>query len=224
MGTPLSKSVKPSSLFFRIGYSVDAASCYTVAERANMRNRIKELREQRGWTLDELAQRIVPPTTASQISKLERAERRLDTGWIERIAAAFGVDPLVLLDDRPATGASGPQPDVAPLSVGGAKPGSLERYRVISHALDELGLAPGDVVEVDTAVTGTAGLATGDVVLAEVETAPGLVTQIMRQWIEPCLLTTNSRAANEMPLNARSLPTRIVGLVVSSHRVLRRAR
>jgi transcriptional regulator with XRE-family HTH domain len=213
MGTPLSKSVKPSSLFFRIGYSVDAASCYTVAERANMRNRIKELREQRGWTLDELAQRIVPPTTASQISKLERAERRLDTGWIERIAAAFGVDPLVLLDDRPATGASGPQPDVAPLSVGG-----------ISHALDELGLAPGDVVEVDTAVTGTAGLATGDVVLAEVETAPGLVTQIMRQWIEPCLLTTNSRAANEMPLNARSLPTRIVGLVVSSHRVLRRAR
>lgn len=189
-----------------------------------MRNRIKELREQKGWTLEELASRVIPETTASQISKLERGALRLDIRWVERIAVALGVDPVTVLDDRPAAGASGPQPDVAPLSAGGAKLGSLERYRVISHALDELGLAPGDVLEVDTAVADTAGLATGDVVLAEVETAPGLVTQIMRQWIEPCLLTTNSRAANEMPINARSLPTRIVGLVVSSHRVLRRTR
>jgi transcriptional regulator with XRE-family HTH domain len=189
-----------------------------------MRNRTKELREQKGWTLEELASRVTPETTASQISKLERGGIRLDTRWIERIAVALGVDPLTLLDDRPAPGSAEPRPDVAPLTAAGPRAGSLERYRVISHALDELGLGPGDIVEVDTAVSDPAGLATGDVVLAEVETAPGLVTQIMRQWIEPSLLTTNSRAANELPINARSLPTRIVGLVVSSHRVLRRAR
>jgi hypothetical protein len=38
-----------------------------------------------------------PPTSGQQIEKLEKGQRQLDTDWIERIAAAFGIDPAELV-------------------------------------------------------------------------------------------------------------------------------
>jgi transcriptional regulator with XRE-family HTH domain len=61
---------------------------------------IKRLRKARGWSKEQLAQRCVPKTVQQQIAKLEDGERRLTLEWVERIAAAMGLDPIDLMVDR----------------------------------------------------------------------------------------------------------------------------
>lgn len=60
-----------------------------------MGNRIKELRLKAGLTLDQLAERV--GTTNQQISRLEKGERRLTQGWMEKIGPALGVPAPALI-------------------------------------------------------------------------------------------------------------------------------
>ena len=62
-----------------------------------MPNRIRELRQARGLTLEELAQQTA--TSVQQLSRLEKGERRLTEGWMRRIAPALSVRPADLLTD-----------------------------------------------------------------------------------------------------------------------------
>ncbi len=62
-----------------------------------MINRIRAIRKARGMTLAELAAACQPPTTAQTIGRLETGTRNLSLGWMNRIAAALGVDPQSLL-------------------------------------------------------------------------------------------------------------------------------
>lgn len=57
--------------------------------------RLKHVRKQRGLTLAELAARI--GTTADQLSRLERGERQVTLGWLERIARGLNVEPVSLI-------------------------------------------------------------------------------------------------------------------------------
>jgi transcriptional regulator with XRE-family HTH domain len=52
---------------------------------------IREVRRAKGLTLDDVAQRCVPPTTAQTIGRLETGMRTVSVGWLNRIAAALGV-------------------------------------------------------------------------------------------------------------------------------------
>lgn len=60
-----------------------------------MDNRIKELRDARGWTQQELADRA--GTTNQQIGRLENGERELTVSWMQRLAKAFSVQPEELI-------------------------------------------------------------------------------------------------------------------------------
>ena len=64
---------------------------------------IREVRRAKGLTLDEVAQRCFPPTTAQTIGRLETGTRTVSVSWLNRIAAALAVDAadLVRLPDRP---------------------------------------------------------------------------------------------------------------------------
>jgi transcriptional regulator with XRE-family HTH domain len=64
---------------------------------------IREVRRAKGLTLDDVARRCTPPTTAQTIGRLETGTRTVSVGWLNRIAAALGVDAsdLVRLPDRP---------------------------------------------------------------------------------------------------------------------------
>ncbi|NIJ22036.1 transcriptional regulator with XRE-family HTH domain [Sphingomonas naasensis] len=64
---------------------------------------IREVRRAKGLTLEEVAQRCVPPTTAQTVGRLETGTRTVSVGWLNRIATALGVDAadLVRLPDRP---------------------------------------------------------------------------------------------------------------------------
>ncbi len=64
---------------------------------------IREVRRAKGLTLEEVAARCVPPTTAQTIGRLEMGTRTVSVGWLNRIADALGVDAadLVKLPERP---------------------------------------------------------------------------------------------------------------------------
>lgn len=62
-----------------------------------MINRIREIRKAKGLTLADLAEACEPPTTAQTIGRLETGMRNLSIKWMDRIGAALGVDPQVLV-------------------------------------------------------------------------------------------------------------------------------
>ncbi len=64
-----------------------------------MPNRIKQLREIRGWSQAELGSRLNPPTSQQQIDKLEKGQRRMTVDWLNKFAAAFECDPLLILGE-----------------------------------------------------------------------------------------------------------------------------
>lgn len=62
-----------------------------------MINRIRDIRKQKGWTLADLAEACVPPTTPQTVGRLETGMRNLSLKWMDRIAAALEVEPEVLV-------------------------------------------------------------------------------------------------------------------------------
>lgn len=70
-----------------------------------MINRIRDIRRQKSLTLADVAARCDPPTTAQTIGRLETGMRSLSLGWMNRIGAALGVEPQLLVkadEDSPA--------------------------------------------------------------------------------------------------------------------------
>ena len=197
--------------------------------KSDMKNRIKDLREQRGWSLDQLAGRIGDSTQASTVHKLETGTMKLTTEWMEKLGLAFGLDPIDIIDDRPRAGFA---EDVARYDAEGRAPmpnvparAGHALYMVTSGALDEIGIFKGDIVDVDESEIARRAIATGDIVIADVEAGPsGTMTTVMREFIEPALLITNSRAENAIPINTRTTRTHILGVVVGSHRQISRRR
>jgi transcriptional regulator with XRE-family HTH domain len=57
-----------------------------------MITRIREVRRARSMTLDDVAQACDPPTTPQTIGRLETGTRTVSIGWLNRIAAALGVE------------------------------------------------------------------------------------------------------------------------------------
>ena len=67
-----------------------------------MRNLIRQVRLLKGLTQAELATKV--GTTAATVSRLEKDTMTLSTDWLSRFAAALGVHPADLIEqrDRPA--------------------------------------------------------------------------------------------------------------------------
>lgn len=63
---------------------------------------IREVRRAKKLTLEDVARRCNPPTTAQTIGRLETGTRTVSVGWLNRIADALGVAAadLVKLPDR----------------------------------------------------------------------------------------------------------------------------
>jgi len=62
-----------------------------------MIHRIRDVRKTKGLTLDDVAKRCQPPTTAQTIGRLETGTRTLSLDWLNRIADALGVDSSAVL-------------------------------------------------------------------------------------------------------------------------------
>jgi transcriptional regulator with XRE-family HTH domain len=93
-------------------------------------NRIRDIRLEKGWTLAELAEACSPATTPQTIGRLETGMRNLSLKWMDRIAAALGVDPEVLVRSESAE-----HPRVV-ATLGPAGPEALDRPRDAILATD----------------------------------------------------------------------------------------
>jgi transcriptional regulator with XRE-family HTH domain len=63
------------------------------------KNFIKDIRDDRGLSLEELAQRM--NTTNQQISNLELGKRKLSWDWMQRLAGALECHPMDLVEGLP---------------------------------------------------------------------------------------------------------------------------
>ncbi|MFN9634042.1 MAG: helix-turn-helix domain-containing protein [Erythrobacteraceae bacterium] len=96
-----------------------------------MVNRIRDLRKAKGLTLADLAAACEPATTAQTIGRLETGTRQLSLGWMNRIAAALGVDPASQM-----RGEAGERAQiVAELAASGAEALSTPREAVLPSEL-----------------------------------------------------------------------------------------
>lgn len=112
---------------------------------ANTSNRIREWRQTRGWTLQQLADGT--GTSKSQIDKLEKGERRLTVDWMVRLAKPLGCDPRDLLASmpphKPVKFGTGPAPvsqsSFATLPVrGAARGGKAQEMFLADGAIDHV--------------------------------------------------------------------------------------
>jgi transcriptional regulator with XRE-family HTH domain len=96
-------------------------------------NRIRDIRKQKNMTLAEVAAACRPATTAQTIGRLETGMRNLSLIWMNRIGAALGVDPEMLVkgDDT-----SAPQV-IARLTDQGAEPLSRTRDAILPTQLTD---------------------------------------------------------------------------------------
>lgn len=72
-----------------------------IAENVGMSNFIRAFRKDRGWTMEELAARVRPPTSAPTISKLEKGQIELTESWMRKLASAFECHWQDLLEGGP---------------------------------------------------------------------------------------------------------------------------
>ena len=92
-----------------------------------MISRIRDVRKARGLTLAEVAERCDPPTTAQTIGRLETGTRTVSVGWLNRIAAALGVEAADLVQlpdtvDLPVAAILGAHGAIAPRQPSVATP------------------------------------------------------------------------------------------------------
>jgi transcriptional regulator with XRE-family HTH domain len=101
-----------------------------------IRHRLKELRERAGLSMQALADRT--GTSAPQINKLEKGERRMTIDWMTRLARGLGCEPSdLLLDGSP------------PLPLPLADPRGQPAYAAIPRHTD-----PRDLIPVRSAARG----------------------------------------------------------------------
>jgi len=176
-------------------------------------NRIREIREAAGLSVDEVAERA--GTSGTQIRRLETGTRRLTVDWMQRLAEALECSPADLIATALIAGAEN-EVEPADMHIGSlataiARKG-LKLYRVTGGAVTEAGIQPGDLVAVDENPSVIAAVQTGDIVLVKISAPPMLV---LRQYMRPGLIITNRLGANiAIRLDDRSVHLSVVGVLV----------
>lgn len=78
--------------------TLEEPSWFISGEPSELITRIREVRRARGMTLDDVARRCEPATTAQTIGRLETGSRTVSVGWLNRIARALGVEAQNLVE------------------------------------------------------------------------------------------------------------------------------
>ena len=185
-------------------------------------NRIRELREARGLSAADLAEKV--GTSQPQITRLERGERRLTVDWMQRIAKALDCQPsdlmatATLAEFQEEITPYDPPPLFASSTRALASKG-LGYFTIKADSVSQLGIAPGDIVLIDMSQKAVDGVKTGDVVIAQLYHPDPQVMQartVVRQFIAPNLLVTN-RPSNNLVVTMvnEAFEAHIKGVVVA---------
>lgn len=193
------------------------------------KNRIKAIRLRQQLSAEALGARV--GLTQGQISKIENGQRGLSMSVAERIAIALQAevqDILGLSDaverDRPlsrhfaedAEPYRGSPDDLFEIELRNRQ--SVDPWRIKSNVLDRAGIKSGDIVFVDISAAAVANLKPLQAVIAQVYDPHILVkaTTVLRQFVPPSLLITNSTGPNQTTLDLDRDDVSIKGVVVNN--------
>jgi hypothetical protein len=172
-------------------------------------------------SLSEVARRIGRPKTA--LSAVELGKIKLSPEWIGLLTVALKCSEEDLRRVT-AQALQGFSEEAEPFTPGaGTRLAALPLtdteflYTLRGNHLDELGLRDGVVLIVDIGPEAHEKLRTGDVVIAQVYGGPAGAKTVVRQFVEPDLLISNSRAHNLPSLNRSTQDVAIKGVVTASH-------
>lgn len=181
-------------------------------------NCIRELREARGMTLEELATLV--GTTEAQLSRLETGERQLTEVWMRRIAPRLGVEPADLLEiaafidiqDEVEPADKG----MSPALSGALNSRDLAFLRLSTNQLEAAGYAKGKEVVFLCDEEAVKSIKTGDVVLVRLtRKSDNTSVRIVRQFVAPSTLITNRKGRNvAIDLDERRFSVEIMGLAM----------
>lgn len=190
--------------------------------------RLLQLRKERGLSMEKLAGMI--GREKPLIYKLEKGLTRYNETVLNALAKALEVSPMELLSDEEDHGSGAPPglaEDAHPFDLrlgteGLPLLGPQEFvYEVSTRVLDQINILPGDRLVINMADGFLNRLQDGDVVIAQVysDAAGANATTILRQFLSPSLLVSNSGLDNPKPINTRSEDATIKGVMTSSHRI-----
>lgn len=180
-----------------------------------MPNRIREFRDRRGWSRQELARR-----SGVHAKTIERYEKggALKTEVLGKIAQALeaSVSDILKAAAPPPGDDVQPANDTASLPPGVAaslRSRGIRLYRVHTDAVADAGIEPGMILAVDETTAAIEGRAAGDILLVRVR-VPGAL--LLRQFLPPALLTTNrvSVRNESFKLTDQTIGVTIVGVVM----------
>lgn len=181
-------------------------------------NRIREIREAAGLSLQDLADRISElsgeATTRTQLSRLELGKRKLTQDWLRKIAMALDCDVAELLDHVAMTaGADEVEPlqltDVIPAVAQALAAKGLTVYRLRKSYLTGIGIVEGDILTFERHDGGE--IPNLSVVL--VQAGDHLV---VRQFVAPSSLLANTQQhPTVISLNSRTARVEIIGILVN---------
>jgi transcriptional regulator with XRE-family HTH domain len=190
-----------------------------------MENRIRQLREERGLTQEQVAALLDLHLT--NYNKLENGKTDLGVRRMKELARIFGVDPIeILVDPRDPSSFGMGEPEALPYQPA---EGSDDGFRAVieaacagrnaadpwvlrSMALAEEGYLPGDILIVDL----SSEPRPGDVVCAKLRPLDPDSETLFRIY-EPPYLVGTARSARR-PFNLETDDVQIRGVVVSMHR------
>jgi transcriptional regulator with XRE-family HTH domain len=177
-------------------------------------NRIKQLRLDRGLSLQQLAEKI--GVSESHLSRVEAGLRGLHLSKIEALANVLGLTVGEVLSNE----LMGYLPDLEPYTP--PKGSAIEKaltsstqkmFKVLTGVMSELEIARGDPIIADLKPLKT--LKTGEVVVARLYpkgSKDGVL--LLREYISPNLLITNSLEQNALPIHMLKLKVEIIGCVL----------
>ena len=197
-----------------------------------MANKIRELRRERGLTVAALAEKT--GLSQSYITRLEggqRGKRGMPDTTAETLATALETDVPTLMDRNSQSAVPSLREDAEPydpqhddlLLAFVKRRENVLPYRVNSNVLDRAGIAAGDVVFLDISATAVEAVTALDIVVARIygESSLTAVT-VIRQFVPPSLLITNSSTRNMPMLDLDADPVAIKGVVIGKHTSFRK--
>lgn len=184
-------------------------------------NRIRDLRRNRKLSQERLGELV--GMSKPQIWRLESGKARLDIDTAVRLSKALK-SPL---GDLIASDGDGFAEDAAPFQTEPTDPmarlGGIDRnlvpYEIKTNALSNLHVIPGDVLLIDISAKAVAGVKPMAIVIARLcgNTELLKATTLLRQFVPPSLLITNSSENNGAILDMAKSEVHIKGVVVSKH-------
>lgn len=193
------------------------------------KNQIKTLRMARAISAEQLAELV--GISQGHMSRIENGVRGLSYEMAEKVAMVLGTNVENVFGNTLRNSADPepkgmhedvepyiPQPDDA-FTVAPKKRQNVDPWLVKSNAVDQTDIRPGDIVYVDISTEAVESVQSLKIVVAQ-HYGAGLTTarSIMRQFIAPNLLITNSSESNEIPLSTDKDDVHIKGVVVGRHR------